>query len=157
MKSLRAWRGRCEGWLRHETSGQATLEFALSFTVITALVFGLFEICMFTYTCSVLNEAAAEGVRYAIMHGTDSTICSGPDAACPNQSPYSSVQAVVKATAAASMHDVSAMTVGVSYANATAAPGNPVTVSIVYTFVPYVNFSWIKRSVTFTSAGQVIY
>ena len=54
---------------------------------------------MFTYTCSVLNDAAQEGVRYAIIHGTDSAVCSGPDTGCTNQTPYSNVQAVVTAAA----------------------------------------------------------
>jgi hypothetical protein len=43
----------------------------VSLMVAFSLYFWLFELCMFTYTCSVLNEAAHEGVRYAIMHGTD--------------------------------------------------------------------------------------
>ena len=59
--------------------GQATLEILVSLMVALSLVFCLFELCMFTYTCSVLNEATQEGVRYAIVHGIDSTLCSGPD------------------------------------------------------------------------------
>ena len=42
--------------------GQATLEMVVSLTVAFSLVFWLFELCMFTYTCSVLNDAAQEGV-----------------------------------------------------------------------------------------------
>jgi Flp pilus assembly protein TadG len=142
--------------LRQE-DGAASLELALSFSAVVLLVFGLFELCMFTYTCSVLNDAAQEGVRYAIMHGTDSTICSGPDSACPNQTPYSNVQAAVTSTAASSLHNTSAMTIVVSYGNNTAAPGNPVTVTVSYTYVPYLNYSWIQRSVTFRSQGQILY
>ena len=67
--------------------GQAALEFVVSITTVMLLVLGLFELSMFAYTCSVLNDAAQEGTRYAIMHGTDSSICSGPDASCPDQSP----------------------------------------------------------------------
>ena len=66
--------------------GQATIEMLVSFTTVFALVFWLFELCLFAYTCSVLNDAAQEGVRYAIMHGTDSSLCSGPDSACTNKS-----------------------------------------------------------------------
>ena len=119
--------------------GQATLEMVVSLTVVFSLVFWLFELCMFSYTCSVLNDAAQEGVRYAIMHGTDSSICSGPDTECTNQSPYSNVQAVVTAAASASLHNTSAMTVTVSYTNSTAATGNPVAVKVAYTYVPYLN------------------
>jgi Flp pilus assembly protein TadG len=137
--------------------GQATIEMLASLTVVFSLVFWLFELCMFTYTCSVLNDAAQEGVRYAMMHGIDSSICSGPDSTCANQAPYSNVQAVVTNAASASLHNISAMTVTVNYANATAAIGNPVTVKIIYTYVPYLNFPGLAKALTFTSQGQILY
>lgn len=137
--------------------GQATLEILISLLVVYSLVFWLFELCMFTYTCSVLNDAAQEGVRYATMHGTHSSICSGPDSTCTNQSPYSNVQAVVTAAASASLHNISAMTVTVSYANSTAASGNPVAVTVAYTYVPYLNFPGLANVLTFTSQGEILY
>ena len=142
---------------RCREDGQATLEMVVSLTVVFSLVFWLFELCMFTYTCSVLNDAAQEGVRYAIMHGTDSSVCSGPDTVCTNQTPYSNVQAVVNAAASASLHNTSAMTVTVSYANSTAATGNPVAVKVAYTYVPYLNFPGLANALTFTSQGQILY
>jgi hypothetical protein len=129
----------------------------VSLMVVMALVFWLFELCMFTYTCCVLSDATQEGVRYAIMHGTDSSVCSGPDATCTNQSPYSNVQGVVTSAASASLHNLSAMTVTVSYANSTAAIGNPVTVKVAYTYVPYVSYPGLLNSVTFLSRGEIVY
>jgi Flp pilus assembly protein TadG len=140
----------------HE-DGQAALEMVVSLMVAFSLVFWLFELCMFTYTCAVLNDATQEGVRYAIMHGTDSSNCSGPDAQCTNQTPYSNVQAVVTSAASASLHDMSAMTVTVSYANNTAALGNPVAVKVAYTYVPYVTLPGLVNSVTFASQGDIVF
>jgi Flp pilus assembly protein TadG len=137
--------------------GQATLEMLVSLMVAFSLVFWLFELCMFTYTCSVLNDATQEGVRYAIMHGTDCSNCSGPDTQCTNQAPYSNVQAVVTSAASASLHNMSAMTVTVSYANSTAASGNPVAVKVAYTYVPYLNLPGLVNAVTFTSQGDILY
>jgi Flp pilus assembly protein TadG len=137
--------------------GQAMLEMLVSLMVAFALVFWLFELCLFTYTCSVLNDAAQEGVRYATMHGTDSTNCSGPDTQCTNRSPYSNVQAVVTTAASASLHNISAMTVTVSYANSTAAAGNPVAVKVAYTYVPYLNLPGLANAVSFTSQGEILY
>jgi hypothetical protein len=142
---------------RKHQDGQATLEILVSLMVALSLVFWLFELCMFTYTCSVLNEATQEGVRYAIVHGIDSTLCSGPDTACTDQTPYSNVQAVVTAAASASLHNMSAMTITVSYANSTAAIGNPVSVKVAYTYVPYLNLPGLMNSLTFTSQGQILY
>jgi len=142
--------------LRHQ-DGQATLETVVSLTVAFSLVFWLFELCMFSYTCSVLNDAAQEGVRYAIMHGTDSSICSGPDAGCTDQSPYANVKAVVTNAASASLHNIAAMTINVTYANSTAAIGNPVAVVVAYTYVPFLNFPGLVNALTFTSKGQILY
>jgi hypothetical protein len=137
--------------------GQATLEILVSLTVVFSLVFWLFELCMLVYTCSVLNSAAQQGVRYAIMHGIDSSICSGPDTSCTNQTPYSNVQAVVTNEASASLHNMSAMTVTVSYPDSTAAIGSPVAVKVTYTYVPYLNFPQLANALTFTSQGKILY
>jgi len=143
------------GELRDET-GSALIETALSLVVTFLLAFGLFELCMFSYTCIVLNDSAQEGVRYAIMHGTNSSNCSGPDSGCTDQT-YDNVKAVVRTAASASLHDISAMTVNVIYGDATAAPGHPVSVSVIYTYVPYVNFPGLEQTVTFTSQGRTIF
>ena len=145
------------GSARPHQEGQATLEMLISMLVALSLVFWLFELCLFTYTCSVLNSAAQQGVRYAIVHGTHSTICSGPDSTCTDQSPYSNVQAVVTTAASASFHNTSAMTVTVGYPNSTAASGNPVTVTVAYTYIPYLNFPGLANSLTFSSRGQILY
>ncbi len=142
--------------LRDEIA-QSLLETALSLWVTIAVVFWLFEFCMFTYTCNVLNSAAQQGVRYAIVHGTDSSVCSGPDSACTDNSPYANVKAVVAAAAAASLHNTSAMTVTVSYANGTAAPGNPVAVTLVYTYIPFVKLGGFANAVTLSSRGNIIF
>jgi Flp pilus assembly protein TadG len=147
---------RGSAWLRRE-DGQATIETVVSLTVTFSLVFWLFELCMFAYTCSVLNDAVQVGVRYAIMHGTDSSICSGPDVACTDQSPYANVTAVVTNAASASLHNMTAMTTTVSYANSTAAIGNPVSVVVVYTYVPLLNFPSLAKSLTFSSQGDILF
>jgi Flp pilus assembly protein TadG len=137
--------------------GQATIEMVVSLTVTFSLVFWLFELSMFAYTCSVLNDAAQEGARYAIMHGTDSSICSGPDANCPDQSPYANVTAVARSAASASLHNISAMTTTVIYANNTAAVGNPVAVVITYTYIPVLGFPSLANALTFTSCGNILF
>jgi Flp pilus assembly protein TadG len=153
---MRVLRGTLHS-LRKLENGQASVEMMLALTTTFALVFWLFELCSLTYTCSVLNDAVHEGVRYASMHGIDSLMCSGPDSICTNQSPYSNVQAVVKSVASASLHDISAMTVTVTYGNNTAALGNPVAVRVSYTYVPFLNFPGLATTLTFSSQGQILY
>jgi hypothetical protein len=64
---------------------------------------------------------------------------------------------VVTSAASASLHNMSAMTVTVSYANDTAALGNPVAVKVAYTYVPYVTLPGLVNSVTFASQGDIVY
>jgi Flp pilus assembly protein TadG len=142
---------------RGHEDGQASLEMLVSLMVVMSLMFWLFELSMFTYTCSVLNSATREGVRYATLHGTDSSACSGPDTSCTDRSPYSNVQAVVTSAASVSLHNLSAMTVTVAYLNNTAAAGSPVTVKVAYTYVPYVTLPGLQNTVTFVSEGQIVY
>ena len=44
-----------------------------------------------------------------------------------------------------------------AYSNNTAAVGNPVTVKVAYTYVPYVNLPGLQNSVTFISQGEILY
>lgn len=139
-----------------DKEGSALLETMISLLTAMWLAFGLFELCMFTYTAVVLNYAAGQGVRYAIMHGTDSADCSGPDNSCPDKS-YAYVKSAVISAASACLHNISGMTVTVDYAGNTAKPGSPVTVELVYTYVPYLSLFGLQKTMTFNSQGEIIF
>ena len=55
---------------RHKEKGQTLVEFALSIVLVMLLIVGSIELIVTVYTYSVLADAAKEGVRYAIVHGT---------------------------------------------------------------------------------------
>src|ERR1700756_5356855 len=86
-----------------EQEGTILLEFSISVWMLLLVVFLIFEFCMTVYTYSVLSDAAREGVRYAVVHGTDSASCSGPSSGC--DSTGSAVTAVVNGYAGVSFHD----------------------------------------------------
>lgn len=136
--------------------GTALLETMVSLLTVVSLAFGLFELCLFTYTAVVLNYAAEQGVRYAIMHGTDSTQCSGPDSSCTDPS-YTKVKAAVTSAASAALHNISAMTVSVSYPSSTAKPGNPVTVVLSYSYIPYTSLFRLEKTMTFSAEGKILF
>ena len=58
--------------------GQALTEFALIAPIFFLLLFALIEFGRVVYTIQMLNNAAREGARYAIVHGAASTSPSGP-------------------------------------------------------------------------------
>ena len=65
---------------RDQARGQALTEFALVLPLLLMLVFGVFEFGRFILDYESLNNAVREGVRYAIVHGSDATCPSGPPA-----------------------------------------------------------------------------
>lgn len=137
--------------------GQSTVEMALSLVLTFTVAVLLFESCMLAYTYGVLNNAAREGVRYAVVHGTDSSSCSGPSSGC-GDSTAANVIAVVKSYAALSFHNTSAMNVTVSYPDATKSqPGSLVIVSVSYTFVPFFSLLSSDSTLNLSSEGRILY
>ncbi len=83
--TLAAYLRRCDlrrSQLVRGESGSMLIEFSLSVWALLLMAFLIFEFCMAIYTYSVLSNAAREGVRYAIVHGTDNRSCSGPSSGC---------------------------------------------------------------------------
>jgi Flp pilus assembly protein TadG len=69
------WRGRpLQGGGRPGEQGAAVVEMALSMIVLLTLIFGLIEICLALYTFHYVSDAAREGSRYAIVHGSTCTV-----------------------------------------------------------------------------------
>src|ERR1051326_8262423 len=61
-------------------SGQAMVEFALVITFIFFVFVGILQMILLMYTYNTLADAAKEGIRYAVVHGTGfgAAGCSGP-------------------------------------------------------------------------------
>lgn len=137
-------------------NGSLMVETALALMVVLPVVFWLFELCMLTYTCGVLGDAARQGVRYAVVHGTDSSTCSGPSNGCADAS-GSNVVSVVDNAAAYSFHNLSAMTVQVTYPDGSSAPSSRVNVTVDYTYVPYIQLPGIAQKIQTTAEGRIVY
>src|ERR1700739_1215990 len=126
--------------------GQSTVEFALSVVFVMLLVVGSVELVVMVYTYSVLADAAKEGVRYAIVHGTGfgASNCSGPGGGgvtCTDSS-GSNIQAVVKNYAALSMHDPNAMTITPTYPDGSSVSPSRVRVDVAYVYQPIFGLGW---------------
>ncbi|MHB8892689.1 MAG: TadE/TadG family type IV pilus assembly protein [Candidatus Limnocylindrales bacterium] len=63
---------------RHPSRGQALVEFAIVAPLFFLLLFTLIEFGRAVYYIQILNNAAREGARYAIVHGADAGCPSGP-------------------------------------------------------------------------------
>ena len=80
------------------SKGQALVEFALIAPLFFLLLYSIIEFGRYVYTVQVLNNAAREGARYAIVHGAESLNPTGPlpgGASSPDAA-GSAVKSVVK-------------------------------------------------------------
>lgn len=71
--------------------GQALVEFAMVAPFFFMLLLSIVEFGRATYYVQILNNAAREGARYAIVHGNESTDPTGPPPGYPlatNADPY---------------------------------------------------------------------
>jgi hypothetical protein len=140
-----------------EEQGSILLEFSLSIWTLFLVTFLIFEFCMTVYTYSVLGNAAREGVRYAIVHGSDSSVCSGPGPGCSDSS-GSNVTNVVTGYAVLSFHDLSGMTVTPSWPDGASTPSSRVLVTISYPYVSYLTVpGFSPPAMHVTAEGRIVF
>jgi hypothetical protein len=151
---------------KRKQKGQATVEFAASIIALLVTLFFSWELLMSVYTASVLTNAAKEGVRYGIVRGTRAGDCGAPPpdctpptttAACDATSAGAAVTWWTRCYAKASLHDISAINISVSYPDGggTNELGNRVVVSITYDYIPFINVPFAPHFVTHAS-GRIV-
>src|SRR5215467_3551434 len=59
------------------------VEFALVIVFLFVVFISILQMIMLMYAYSTLANSAKEGIRYAIVHGTGNTNCSGPGTTGP--------------------------------------------------------------------------
>jgi TadE-like protein len=64
--------------------GQALVEFAFVAPIFFFMLFAIIDFGRYVYYVQILNNAAREGARYAIVHGNESFQPAGPAANDPN-------------------------------------------------------------------------
>jgi Flp pilus assembly protein TadG len=140
-----------------DEQGLMLIEFSISIWILFLVTLLIFEFCMTLYTYSVLGNAAREGIRYAIVHGTDSSSCSGPSTGCADSN-GSNVSAVVNSYASISFHDISGITVTPSWPDGTSTPSSRVLITISYPYVPYMTLPGFNSpQMQLTAEGRIVY
>jgi len=145
--------------LAGKSRGQAQMEFVLSIFFVMMFTFGMLELVLLVYTYNVLADSAKEGVRYAIVHGTDNATCSGPGGggvSCTDSS-GANVTATVQQYAQYSFHSTSSMTIAVTYPDSSSAPPSRVQVHISYPYQPFFGMGWPTVTVNAAAAGRIMF
>jgi Flp pilus assembly protein TadG len=141
---------------RRDAHGTVMVETGLALLLAFPVIFSAFELCIFTYTQAILGDAARVGVRYAIIHGTDSTTCSGPSSGCSDQS-GANVTTMVQNYAAASLNSLSGITVTPSWPDSSSAPPSRVIVTVTYTYSPFFPNTGLSMAMNATAEGRIVY
>ena len=151
-------------------SGQAQVEFALIIVFLMIMVLGSIELISLIHTYNVMADAAKEGLRYAVVHGSNNSTPSGPSCPCadidgpaapPGTNPgYGSGYGVVATYAQYSLHDLTGMTVTVNYLDTANPPANQppnrVQVVVAYPFRPFFNLGWPTVTVNAAAEGRIM-
>lgn len=138
-------------------SGAVIVETALAYTMMIVCVLGIVGFAMMAYTYSIYQDATRSGVRYAVVHGADSSNCSGPTTGCGDLN-AEHVSSAVRSYASPYTAPISGMTVNVSYPDVGGCkPPSRVIVTVTYTYTPLVNV--LPSSLVFqvSSQGRIIY
>jgi TadE-like protein len=141
--------------------GQAMVEFVLSIIFIMTLLLWAVELILFIYTYSVMADAAKEGVRYAIVHGSNNSLPSGPSSGATSDctTNVSVVKDVVKLYAKFSFRDTSGsnLTVNVCYLDGNNQSPNRVQVTLSYPYLPlFSSLGWSSPTVKAAAEGRIV-
>ena len=155
-------------------SGQAMIEFALVITAVFLVFLSMIQMIMLMYAYTTLADAAKEGLRYAIVHGTGNTNCSGPGSTsvtCPDITGANVVTAVIGGTtcsptcgfAGLSFQNIQTTDVTVDYNpnNANGAtpcnvPGCMVRVTVSHVYTPLFGLSWPSVTLNASADGRIM-
>ncbi len=114
---------------RHHHRGQALVEFVLVAPIFFLILFAVIDFGRYVYYVQTINNAAREGARYAIVHGSDSLAPTGP----PDDAGGAAVKSAVRRYLIGVVGDSSVLAVTPSW-----DPNNrresTVTVSVRYQF-----------------------
>lgn len=146
------------------------MEFALVIVMLMIMVLSMVELVTLMHTYNVLADAAKEGLRYAVVHGSGNSVPSGPSCPCgdidgPAAPPgsvagYGSGYGVVRTYAQYSLHDMTGLTVTVNYPDTANPPANKapkrVQVVVAYPYRPFFNLGWPTVTVNAAAEGRIM-
>jgi len=152
---------------RNPETGQAMVEWALVAVFLFVVFVSAIQMILLMYAYSTLADAAKEGIRYAIVHGTGNTNCSGPGTTgpppvtCPDTT-YTNVKNAVVNFAGLSFQNVTTGEVNVDYnpnnANGAACnvPGCMVRVTVQHTYNPLFGLPWPSFTLNAAADGRIM-
>jgi len=143
--------------LRARDTGSAAVETALAFSLMMTCVIAIVEFSLMLYTYSVYADAARYGVRYATIHGSDSSNCSGPSVGCVDPT-SANVVSQVTSYASAYAAPLAGAAVQVSYPDIGGCTSpSRVIVTVTYTYGQIFQAPLKGLNFQVSSQGRILY
>ena len=110
--------------------GQALVEFTLVAPLFFLLLFAIIDFGRYVYYVQVINNAAREGARYAIVHGSEGIPSTGP----PDDPSGAAVKAVVRNHLIGVIGNGTDITITPTWPDGQNTRDSTVTVTVTYQF-----------------------
>jgi Flp pilus assembly protein TadG len=138
-------------------SGQSLVEFSLTAFLISVTMLFVLEVGRMLLVYTAIADAAREGVRYAIVHGSSRATGSGQsNASGPSANP-AQVVTVIDDFAGTGPLTISRLVISVTYPGSSNAPGQAVNVSVVYPYDPFITYFPATLRLGSASQGVIQY
>ena len=134
--------------------GQTLVEFSVVAVLTAIMLLFVVEMGRMLLVYTTVANAARAGVRYAIVHGSTRSAGSTVDSASGPGNDPTPVVTVVKNFASGGLLTTSRLVVHVTYPGGSNAPGQYVTVSVVYPYDPLTTY--FSKTLRLGSATQGI-
>ena len=127
-------------------AGQSLIEFSIVCVMLCVIMLGVLEVGRLVLVYTTVANAARAGARYATVHGSSRTAGTGlTNASGPAANP-SQVLTIIKDFASAGPLTTSKLIISVTYPGSSNAPGQLVTVSVIYPYDPLTTYlPWTVR------------
>jgi Flp pilus assembly protein TadG len=143
----------CSGDLVCGEKGETLVAFAITLPIMLSFLFGMMQVCLVFYTYEWISEAAREGTRYAMVHGSTCESSGGVSCTVTGATGAGSFLSVDGYVSAIGLPNLGGGTTNVvtTYPDGDEIPPHRVVVNVTYTFpykIPFVSSKPISLSST---------
>jgi Flp pilus assembly protein TadG len=135
-------------------NGQTLVEFSVVAVLTAIMLLFVVEMGRMLLVYTTVANAARAGVRYAVVHGSTRSAGSTVDNASGPGADPTQVVTVVKNFASGGLLTTSRLVIHVTYPGGSNAPGQYVTISVVYPYDPLTTY--FSKTLRLGSATQGI-
>ena len=137
-------------------------------TIFPLVLFvSILQMILLMHAYNTLADAAKEGIRYQVVHGTGNSNCSGPGTTGPpavtcSDTTGSNVKTVVTNFASVSFQNIASGNVNVDYNPNSAngglcnVPGCLVRVTVSYGYQPFFGLGWPRVTLNAAADGRIM-